>query len=702
MIGGIGAAAATPTILFRLVGLVADRDQGVRESAVSAIISLGGAAATPDFLEQLADLLVNGDESVRQLAERIAWNLGVAAATPHFLERLAGLLDDGDVYTRWAAVKAVESLGGAAATPGILVRLGGLLGDSDAAIRYATAAAVRSLGGAAATPAILGLLANQLTDRDEWVHQSAERAFEALGQSASARLVLDSLSIRITNDDDVVRQTAVQAICRITAGTFRHYGERASAPVILGCFIGLFEESDERFRRSAADALMALSKESSIEPTAEVISILLASDHEPDRWGALISLRKVITTLAKGDWHWSDAATPELLERLPRLLDDPAVRWTAWNAVRDMDDPEVTDSILERLGRLFDDPDSRVAWSAARIATSLGARAATPEIFDGLADMLAAPDEATREHAKYPFMAGIGGTGIPKSFLDRLARLLGDQDKGVRWDSVVPAARLASDKAGPEYLAWLARLLVHPDSKVRDSAASVVRFAGGAVAKAEILGPLGRLLEDPDDTVRRSATRAVEGLGAASSVFLNQLADRLMDRDAQVRAAAAWSVHHLGDMAATPAILRNLSFGLTDRDSEVQTAALYAVEELGGGAATPAILASLALILADTNEEVRRKAVKVVKKMGAGAATIQFANKVIEAYQDPNRRSFESVDILIFLMLNGLRCHRVITEGMRKRSLLPWKRTTDTNRTRLVWASINEPSPGENLSHAGS
>jgi len=139
VVGGIGAAAATPQILGYLTRLLRDHCWYVRSAAARAVGRIGAAAATPQIINCLTELLrdcdggyLKGDyEDVQSAAVGAFGEIGAAAAMPQILDCLAELLRDDDWSVRSAAAIAIGSIGPDAAKPLILDRLAELLRDWD-------------------------------------------------------------------------------------------------------------------------------------------------------------------------------------------------------------------------------------------------------------------------------------------------------------------------------------------------------------------------------------------------------------------------------------------------------------------------------------------------------------------------------------------------------------------------------------------
>jgi hypothetical protein len=113
----LGAAAATPDFLGRLVELLSAPFWDVQRVPVEVMAVLGAAAATPDFLACMAQSLRDSSSDVRRAASMTVRALGAAAATPEFLARLAELLEDPSWEVQSEAVELVRVLGAAAGPP---------------------------------------------------------------------------------------------------------------------------------------------------------------------------------------------------------------------------------------------------------------------------------------------------------------------------------------------------------------------------------------------------------------------------------------------------------------------------------------------------------------------------------------------------------------------------------------------------------
>jgi HEAT repeat protein len=94
----MGAAAATPDTLARLLELLRDPSEDVRVRAASALGQMGAAAATPDTLARLLELLRDPSEDVRVRAASALGQMGARAVDEHTVKMLAefwsGLLED--------------------------------------------------------------------------------------------------------------------------------------------------------------------------------------------------------------------------------------------------------------------------------------------------------------------------------------------------------------------------------------------------------------------------------------------------------------------------------------------------------------------------------------------------------------------------------------------------------------------------------
>lgn len=164
-----------------LLGLLAHRDQRVRQGAQFALAARGAAS-----LEGLARVASDANAAVVTRAHAI-WGIGqIARATKSAAERLVPLLDDATDEVR---VQAVRTLGDLGAT-GIAPRLVAMLGEEDSRLRAAACTALAHTGDAGTTGALLTLLESN-DDKDLVLRHSAVYALSRLANDED----LASLSV---------------------------------------------------------------------------------------------------------------------------------------------------------------------------------------------------------------------------------------------------------------------------------------------------------------------------------------------------------------------------------------------------------------------------------------------------------------------------------------------------------------------------
>ena len=183
-LGKMGAAAATPETVARLVELVRDPSEAVRGSAAYALGLVGAAAATPETLARLVELIRDPSEDVRDRAVYALWQVGAAATTPETVARLVELSRDPSGAVRFSAAGALGQMGAAAATPETVARLVELVRDPSEAVRRSAADALGEMGAAAATPETVTRLVELIRDPSEAVRGSAAHALGQVGAAA--------------------------------------------------------------------------------------------------------------------------------------------------------------------------------------------------------------------------------------------------------------------------------------------------------------------------------------------------------------------------------------------------------------------------------------------------------------------------------------------------------------------------------------
>jgi HEAT repeat protein len=97
-LGHLGAAAATPEVISRLLELTHDVDRDVRIKVVEALGDLGAAAATPEVISRLLELTHDVDKYVHIKVVKALGDLGTAAGNSQVILRLLDLIENGAYF----------------------------------------------------------------------------------------------------------------------------------------------------------------------------------------------------------------------------------------------------------------------------------------------------------------------------------------------------------------------------------------------------------------------------------------------------------------------------------------------------------------------------------------------------------------------------------------------------------------------------
>jgi HEAT repeat protein len=242
---------------------------------------------------------------------------------------------------------------------------------------------------------------------------------------------------------------------------------------------------------------------------------------------------------------------------------------------------------LDVLRGMLKHSDNRVRAAAAESMAELGAQLCVPELVSLL------KDEAW--DVRSAAANSLGKLKATAAF-EPLVALLQDPDNDVRETTVRALGRLADARAiGPLVLS-----LVDIESGVRRAATSTLRALSRLWHKTEaaqqMTGELRKALESGDVAVRFAATLVLQQLGATSMIsgfeaasilttsvqkqarVLSILSELLIDRDSDVRFAAAKSLGELCDERAVPA----LRPAAEDDNVHVRRAAIEALSILEG------------------------------------------------------------------------------------------------------------------------
>jgi HEAT repeat protein/lysophospholipase L1-like esterase len=316
-----------------------------------------------------------------------------------------------------------------------------------------------------------------------------------------------------------------------------------------------------------------------------------------------------------------DAATPALMLRLARGLDDEA--WgvragTAWALGRLGAGARPASASLAALLR---DPEERVRWRAAEALGRIGPDAAA---LAGLRSALADPRARGEAASVLGKMRRVAREAVP----DLLAAL-DDSRQEVR-SRVIWALGEIGD---PRATSRLIQAFDDPSQRWRAAdALGALGPAGGEDAVRALVGGLA----DETPAVRWRAAQALGRMGSAARGAGPALAEAAADRDTQVRIAAA---HALAGAEADPGLgLRTWLRALQDPDMRVRHEAVNGLGRLGAAAARarPALVHALG----DTDPGVRAGAARALGRIG-GLSSAE-AQALHAAARDPHERVREA------------------------------------------------------------
>ena len=125
-----GVTEASPGELAWLTRELRSSDSVARYWAKRTVSELGDLVATPSVLDTIAKLMRDPKPELRRYAAEVVGELGQAAAYPAIRDRLPKMLRDSDPFVQSQCLVSISELGRVAATPDVLNRLSELLRDS--------------------------------------------------------------------------------------------------------------------------------------------------------------------------------------------------------------------------------------------------------------------------------------------------------------------------------------------------------------------------------------------------------------------------------------------------------------------------------------------------------------------------------------------------------------------------------------------
>lgn len=527
------------------------------------------ALPNPRTIAPLARSLGDPDADVRAAAADALGHQNAAEAVPPLL----GRLDDSTPLVRITIVEALAHLGDVRA----VVPLVGKVEDSAVEVRNAVVRALGDLGDPRASPALV------LTLRDQNAEVRRE-ALVALGRLHAADSV-DAIAPFAVDRSAPLRLAALEALGRL------------ATPDALRILIGALGTADDSVAsqrptplrealvhagQPAIEPLRGLLAGSPAPAAAASAAWVLGALHAHAAAGAIVdALRRGALPPAAALHALAGAGTAAEVPIVLEFLTDesPAVRSEAADAAFSLLDPRQPDgraveplSAALRDRRPSNEERARFAQALGRTGAPRAARILADlvnvhdarlrlaaidalgslqsgEADDALIAALASPDADVRLHAATS-LSDAGDARARDSLLDLLAR--GDE---VDRASVLTAlggvlARFPADAAVAQLSSDL-ELAAGPE---RDAIIETIGRAP-APSAAIVLARTARS-DEPLDRRQTATLCAAQGTGNGKTEALAVLHLLLNDRDARVRAQAAWALGAVGDGADTGLLLR--------------------------------------------------------------------------------------------------------------------------------------------------
>jgi len=602
-----------------LVKALGDRDHGVSEAAMNALMSIGG----DDVVRGVTPLLADGEARLRNRAIEILIAAGTIATGP-----VSTMLDDIDDDVVKFAVDILAGIEDTAPAE----RVARLLKHDNPNVRGAAALYM----GRARPEGAASHITEALDDAEQWVRFSA---IEALGYLGDIRYLEPLLEI-VRQEEGLLREAALDALSRmattansyeilmtleasvkdagiIPAGSIVGILEKAAgAPWDVGSFINLGDmlfkvfdraacETDPETRKTALKGFALTRDGRGLKRVLEFIDDQEELDEETAEFidGVLVDLfsgarmpEEAIECIVCGE----DKKAIPLIEAAGRLRAVEALpalekalgnasKETARAILRTFDEigsPE-SEKILRK--SLYS-PDGHVRKMAAMTLVRIAGEAVTDDLFSVLLrekypDVIKGISEA---------LASIGTPGVRKGFENLL--------KSKRSDMREVACRGLGMMGGDDSVAPLVEATGDSEGAVRRAAYVALSMLGtpgavGAIIKGLNLGERDisiAILDSIDSITTDELRAAVRGLLGDPDLWVRHhaatLLGEMMDSDAEedllkvleedappVKAAAAGALARLASMRAVP-VLKNL---YADSDPSLRSAIERAIEEIG-------------------------------------------------------------------------------------------------------------------------
>lgn len=602
-LGELPRAVATRLALRALE----DGDVEVRVSAAHAALGLGLPGASRSVTRWLSD----SDRRLRLLGAELL----LLEPVPRSIPALGRALGDADADVRVAAARALGASGLADAVAPLL----GHLDDATPPVRSAVVAALGSLRDPRSVVPLIGKIQDTRPD----VRRAVVRALGELGNARAG----SALVLALRDNEPEVRAAALGALSAVAAPDAvvavtallreeTNVAVRAAALGALGA-LGKTEElkpavaalgaDSEDERRAAEAALVAagdrarpvllgclesLADRDTVAGCASALTVLGGSEVAPALQAALARGRlTAVAALGALGSLGDPRALAVVLEQL--RASDPEVRVAAIDAASRLLDPAVPDGravdpIVTRLRALGLSIAERTAL--IRLLGRTGSARALPL----LKELVVGADDERIVEAAAEALGLLGPLGQDRVLLSALD----SPSPSVRWTAAVALSRSASAASAPA-------LLDRWERRGEQDRLAVAMALGGALSKVVDAPPharLERLTAASRDGARDALIEAWSRLPGAAPWLLRfaqrsglvpdrakvaetlggakgaapSLRKLLLDRDANVRAAAAWSLGDAGERSDVERLIR----ALDDRDVTVAANAAGALGRL--------------------------------------------------------------------------------------------------------------------------
>lgn len=576
--------------LDRLIDLIDDRSDSVRESVAEALGRLGEHAATS--ARKPAPARPAGWRG-RWFTRRLVAARAVAPArspVEAIVAALVSALDDESTGVRIAAVAGLGLVGDAASATA--PRLVALSTEGDETFRCEIARALGTIGGEVGPrlDALVALLEDPAAD----VKCAAAKALGLMGEAA--RSAVSALAEALQDREEAVREAAAEAVALIGP-----LDEAAADSLAEG-----LASPDTEVRAQTAQALGTIGAAAQEAAPA----LVEALDDDSDRVRA-----EAVEAIGKIGEGAAEVAVPGLVRSLDD--EDAAVVALAAEALGRMGDAaaDAVPALIQALGHL----NVRARLNAAEALGAIGAAAGSAR--EALERSAGDEDGGVRAAA----ILALGRLGDPARIRGVLLRSFADDDPAPRTAAVVAAGLL--ERADASILEAMRPLLDDPNDRVKIEVARVVsRLAGDAEWVVD--GLCRQLLDDDGPQVQANAALALGKIGPAAASAGEALVRAAQTGSAEVREQAMRAVA----MIRPPEAAAAFAVGLSDASEEVRILASAGL--LNCEAVPPEVIPALVEALNDPEVRVRANSAGCLARLETIPADAVPA--LIEGVADPN------------------------------------------------------------------